>query len=290
MIVAPGVIKIATLIHDAAEQLAAADIADGRLEAELLLAHALTTDRAHVLARLNDKIEDDAIARFSSMLVRRISREPLAYIIGRREFYGIEIACARGALIPRPETEMLVKLALDELRTRGGALRIADVGTGSGAVAIAVAVNAPNARVTAIEVSDDALAIARSNIARNGMDSRIELRNGNLLEGTGVFDVIVANLPYVSAADWQTLQPEIRDHEPREALVGGVEGTEVIEQLLRDTHAHIASGGMLAVEMGATQGVRLLTVARARFPDAEVCVMKDVARLDRVLVVRTRGG
>ncbi len=281
---------IASLIHDATAQFAAASVDDARLEAELLLAHALTTDRAHVLARLSDSIDDAANARFSSLLARRLAREPLAYIVGHREFYGIEIACAPGALIPRPETEMLVEIALDEIRTRGGALRIADVGTGSGAIAIAIAANAPNARITAIDASIDALAIARGNVDRRNVADRIELRAGNLLDNAGVFDVIVANLPYVSASEWQTLQPEVRDHEPRTALVGGVEGTEAIEQLLHDAPPHLASGGVLAAEMGATQGERLATVARINFPDAEVCVIKDLAGLDRVLVVRTAGG
>ena len=286
---APGIITIANLVHAAAAQLEPASVDDARLEAELLFAHALDTDRAHVLARLGDSVDDDTSKRISSLFARRLAHEPLAYIVGHREFYAIDTVCAPGALIPRPETEMLVQIALDEIRTRGGAPRIADVGTGSGAIAVAIAANAPNARITAIDSSNDALAIARSNVDRNGVADRVQLHSGNLLDGAGVFDVIVANLPYVSAAEWQTLQPEIRDHEPREALIGGVRGTEAIEQLVHDAAPHLASGGMLAAEMGATQGERLSTVARSRFPDADVCVIKDVAGLDRVLVVRTRG-
>ena len=289
MIVAPGIITIANLIHAAAAELAAASIDDPRLEAEVLLAHALTTDRAHVLARLSDSIDDAANARFSSLFARRLAREPLAYIVGHREFYGIEITCAPGALIPRPETEMLVEIALDEIRGRGGALRIADVGTGSGAIAVAIVSNAPNAHITAIDATSDALTIARANVDRHGLASSIDLSPGNLLDGAGVFDVIVANLPYVSAAEWQTLQPEVRDHEPRTALVGGVEGTEAIEQLLHDAPPHLATAGVLALEIGATQSERLLALARMCFRDGEVCVIKDLAGLDRVLVVRTGG-
>lgn len=290
MIVAPGISTIARLLHDATAQLAGASIDDGRLEAELLLAHALAADRAHVLARLSDAIDDHAHARFSSLLSRRVAHEPLAYIVVHREFYGVDIECAPGALIPRPETEMLVEIALGELRARSAELRIADVGTGSGAIAVAVAANAPSARITAVDASSEALAIARRNVERNGVADCVELHRGNLLNGAGRFDVIVANLPYISAAEWHTLQPEIRDHEPREALVGGISGTEVIEQLLRDAPPHLANGGVLAAEIGATQGTRVSTAARASFPSDEVCVIKDVAGLDRVLVVRTRGG
>ena len=290
MIVAPGVTTIASLLHTATVQLTAASIDDARLEAEVLLAHTLATDRAHVLARLTDSIDEASIARFAQRLTRRLAREPLAYIVGRREFYGIEIACGPGALIPRPETELVVDIALDEIRTRGGALCIADIGTGSGAIAVAIAANAPNVRITAIDASSDALTIARNNVDLHTVASRVELRVGNLLDGSGVFDVIVANLPYVSVAEWQTLQPEVREYEPRAALVGGREGTEAIEQLLRDAPPHLASGAVLALEIGATQAERLLAVARASFPNAEVCVMKDLAGLDRVLVVRAPGG
>ena len=281
--------RIAGLIHRVASQLTAASIDDARLEAEVLLASVLGIDRAHVLARLDDEVDAEASVRFDEVLVRRLAHEPLAYITGHREFYGIDIACRRGALIPRPETEMLVEIALDVIWRRGDALRIADVGTGSGAIAVAIVANAAGARVTAIDASEAALAVARDNAGRAGVAGRIDLCTGDLLEGAGVFDVLVVNLPYVSAAEWQELQPEIRDHEPREALVGGATGTEVIERLLRQAPAHLEPKGVLAVEMGHTQGARLLVTARACFPDAEACVIKDLAGLDRVLVVR-RGG
>ena len=216
--------RIAGLIHDAAARLDAARIGDARLEAEVLLAHVLGIDRAHLLARMDDAVDDDADARFHVLLTRRLGHEPLAYIVGQREFYGIDIACGPGALIPRPETEMLVEIALDEARRRGSGLRIVDVGTGSGAIAVAISANAAGARVTAIDASDAALALARRNVARAAVAKRVDLRVGDLLDGEGVFDVIVANLPYVSAADWEALAPEIREHEPRAALVGGARG------------------------------------------------------------------
>lgn len=280
--------RIGELLHDAVSGLRAASGDDARLEADVLLAHVLRTDRAHLLARLDDAVGDDARATFDALLARRVAHEPLAYIVGHREFYGIEFLCGPGVLIPRPETEMLVEMALDEVRGRI-AMRIGDVGTGSGAIAVAIAADAPAVRVTAIDASQAALAMARRNVERAGVETRVDLRAGDLLGGQGVFDVIVANLPYVSATEWGLLQPEIREYEPREALVAGPAGTEAIARLLEAAPAHLAPGAILAVEMGATQGPYLLAVARQCFREGQACVKKDLAGLDRVLVVRMGG-
>jgi release factor glutamine methyltransferase len=253
----------------------------------VLLAHTLGIDRAHLLADLWNALSPEQTAAFDVLLARRQAREPLAYIIGHREFYGIEIVCSPAALIPRPESEMLVDLALDEAGRRRGEIRIVDVGTGSGAIAIAIAMNAPSARVLATDVSDATLALARPNIERHGVESRVELGKADLLDGLGVFDVIVANLPYVSERDWRSLAPELRDHEPKTALVGGETGTEIIEAMLRQAPPHLAPGGVLAAEIGDTQGAAVLRTAREAFPEAAACVMKDLAGLDRMLVVRT---
>jgi release factor glutamine methyltransferase len=278
------------LTHAAAQRLAAAGIDDARLEAEVLFAQALGSDRVHVLAALHDPVREDATRTFGALIERRLRHEPLAYIVGHREFYGIDIECAPGALIPRPETEMLVEIALAEVRARGAALRLVDVGTGSGAIAVAIAVNAPDVRVLAIDASEPALAVARRNVQRHGVAARVELRAGDLLGGQGQFDVIVANLPYVSGADWRALPPEIRDHEPQEALTPGPLGTEAVAALLAQAPAHLAPGGALAAEMGDTQGAALLAEVARAFPEADRYVMKDLARLDRVLVVRVGSG
>lgn len=303
---------IAQALADAATRFTAAGIEDdARLEADVLLAHALGVARSRLLAMLRDELGDADRGRFETLVVRRERREPVAYITGRREFYGIDLAVGPGVLIPRPETELLVELALDEVRRRGDGLRIVDVGTGSGAIAVAVAV-APGAteqraerreergagaeprtqnrefqlRVVAIDDSEAALRIARHNVESQGVADCVEVRAGDLLEGAGVFDVILANLPYVAESEWAELEPEVRDWEPREALVGGVRGTEAIERLLAQAPAHLASGGVLAAEMGGLQGARLSAVARVCFPSADVRVVQDLAGLGRVLVVR----
>lgn len=277
---------VAEAIHSATLRLEELGIEDARLEAEVLLAGAIRADRTHVLASLHDPLDEDGAARLERALERRLRHEPLAYIVGHREFYGIDFECAPGALIPRPETEMLVDVALREIDQRGADLRLLDVGTGGGAIAVAIALNAPEARVIAIDASHAALDVARRNVARYELDGRVELRQTDLLDGLGSFDVIVANLPYVSESDWESLAPEIREYEPRVALVPGPEGTEAIERLLAQAPLHLAPAGVLAIEIGDTQGERLLAHARDNFPDAQTYVMKDFAERDRVLVVR----
>lgn len=253
----------------------------------MLLAHTLGVDRAHLLADLRSALSLEQTAAFDALLRRRTAREPLAYIVGHREFYGIEIACSPAALIPRPESEMLVDLALEEAARRRGEIRIADIGAGTGAITVAIALNALNARVLATDVSDAALALARRNVDRHGVEARVELRKADLFDGLGVFDVVVANLPYVSEGDWRELAPELRDHEPKTALVGGVMGAEIIEAMLKQAPQHLAPDGVLATEIGDTQGAAALRTAHEAFPEAAACVIKDLARLDRMLVVRT---
>ncbi len=281
---------VAEALSSATQRLQGAGIEDARLEAEVLLAHALGSDRTHLLAELRSPLAHPASEAFERELSRRLQREPLAYITGHREFYGIDFICAPGALIPRPESELLVEFALRRIAECAGPSRVVDVGTGTGAIAIAIAIHAPTAQVVAIERSPDARTIAARNLQRHQLEDRVELQAGDLLEGAGVFDIIVANLPYVAAETWRALPPEIRDHEPREALVAGPLGTEAIEALLHAAPPHLAVDGLLAVEMGDTQARYLAAGARVIFPKASVCVMKDLAGRDRLLEVRRGGG
>jgi release factor glutamine methyltransferase len=258
-----------------------------RIEAEALLRDILAASRAQLLVRLGDELTDAQAATFRAAVRRRVAREPLAYIVGRGEFYGLELACTPAALIPRWETEMLVELPLERARCSGAAIRVADVGTGTGAIATAVAANARNVEVAATDVSNEALALADVNVERHGVRDRVSLVRADLLDGLGVVDVIVANLPYISEAEWPGLAPEIRDHEPKAALVAGASGLEIIERLLRVAPAHLSRGGVLAAEIGASHGAAARRIARAHFPDAAICVTKDLAGHDRVLEVRT---
>jgi release factor glutamine methyltransferase len=262
---------------------------DAELEAEILLAHTLDFTREQLLARQHEPPGAERRERFDSLMSRRLAHEPLAYITGHREFYGIDLLCSPAALIPRPETEMLVELALDWVRGQGSGVNeptIIDVGTGSGAIAIAIAVHAPNARVIAIDTSRAALELARENARRHGVDHRISFVQGSLLTPLRVqADIVVANLPYIAEEVYASLPPEIREHEPECALRAGARGTEVIEELIAQAPTLLAPGALLLAEHAWDQGKPLRGVARASFPHARIETARDLAGLERVLSI-----
>jgi release factor glutamine methyltransferase len=224
-------------------------------------------------------------------MTRRLRHEPLAYITGHKEFYGLDLLCSPAALIPRPETELLVELALNRVRGRGSRVEtftIVDVGTGSGAIAIAVAAHAPEARVIAIDTSRAALELAAANAERHGVGDRVSFVQGSLLTPLRTpADVIVANLPYVADDVYASLAPEIRAHEPPEALRAGERGTELIESLLAQAPTLLRPGGLLLAEHAWDQGESLRHAARVAFPQARIETKRDLAGLERVLVVQT---
>ena len=280
---------IGGLLHEGRIALERAAIDDAELEADVLLRHAmgLGADRAHLIASMHDAAPPGLGERYGELLRRRASHEPTAYITGQREFYGLEFACSPAALIPRPETELLVELAVAWLAERAiERPLIIDAGTGSGALAVALAVACPSARVVALDVSGAALRLARQNAARHGVAVRIDLVRCDLIGPIrGRADLIVANLPYVAETDWPALAPEITEHEPKRALTGGAKGTEIIERLLREARPALADRSLLLCECGDTQGERLTAAARRAYPDARVAIHKDLAGLDRVLQV-----
>lgn len=278
---------VADVVQNVAERLTAAGIDDARLEAEVLVAAATGSGRARLLASRNAAVDGDAMEAIEALSARRLAREPLSYIIGAREFYGAEILCDRRALIPRPETEMLVDIALEEA-TRGYQPRIADVGTGTGCIAVAVAASNAGAEVVAVDASRRALNLAATNIAAMGLHGRVHLVQTDLLRGLGRFDLILANLPYVPETDWERLMPEVRDWEPRGALVGGPDGTEAIAALMAMAPMHVSPDGVVALEIGYGQASRVGELARTAFPGATIEVRRDLAGIERVVVIRTQ--
>jgi len=285
-------VKLAEALAAARRRLAAADIEDADLEAEVLLRHALRWQRHQLYAHLQDDLAPAHDAGFDAVIERRLTHEPTAYIVGHKEFYGLELELetAPVALIPRPETELLVEEALRAARAGAEARPpvIADVGCGCGAIAVALAHHLPDAVIYALDASDEALALAARNATRLGLAERIRFLPGDLLDPLPEpADIIVANLPYVKSGDWETLPPEIREHEPRAALDGGPTGTEVIERLLRRAPAHLRRSGVLLAEIGWDEGERVAEVARECFPGARIAVRKDLAGLDRMLVVES---
>jgi len=265
------------LIQRSASWLAARGFDSARLEAELLLAHVLRTERLRLYLDSDKPLIESEVDAFRELLKRRARGEPAAYITGAKEFYGIAFEVTPEVLIPRPETELIV----DRARTLKPA-RLLDVGTGSGCIAVACAVRLPEAAVVATDISSAALAVAERNAGGAGVSERIEFREGDLLGPIGAderFDLIVSNPPYVARG---AALPEVDLHEPHLALYPGQTGLEILERLIPDARAHLADGGTLLVEIGEEQADAARALAEPHF--REVTVQPDLAGLPRLLV------
>ncbi len=258
-----------------------------QLDAELLLAHSLGLSRTELYAQPNRAPGKEAEEAFRDLVNRRLKREPLAYILGHKEFYGLDLQVDRRVLIPRPETETLVEVALTIARQREVRL-LAEVGVGSGAVAIALAVNLPEAEIYAIDNSSAALDLAVENCRFHDVSDRVHLLQGDLLSPLPEpVELIVANLPYVSPAELATLAPEITRYEPVGALEGGPDGLDQIRRLLEQAGPCLEPSGLLCLEIGATQALAVNELVRCQFREATVALVRDLAGLDRVLVAAT---
>jgi release factor glutamine methyltransferase len=271
-----------------AARLAAAGIADARAEAWLLLAAATGHERAALMASAAAVLGPDQEARLDALVRRRAAREPIAYILNQKEFWSLAFEVGPGVLIPRPETESVVEAALDEIGARTAGVSILDLGTGSGCLLLALLSELPDATGLGTDASPDALALARRNAARLGLADRCEFRLAHWGEGVaGAFDAIVSNPPYVAEGEWERLQPEIREFEPRAALVAGPDGLEGYRSLASDCARLLAPDGLCALEIGYGQGddvTRILaghglqvTKRRADLAGIERCV---IARRD----------
>lgn len=266
------------------DALRAAGVEDPRLDAEVLLAEASGWDRARLAAEPAADVPTPAARRFGETVRRRLRREPVAYILGRKGFRRIELAVDGRVLIPRPETELLVELAL-ELRPRS----VLDVGTGSGAIALAIADELPGCRVTATDTSAAALEVAAANARRLGLAERVRFVEGSLPAG-GEFDLVLANLPYVATGEWPGLQPEVTQWEPREALLAGPDGLDAIRAFLPESVRCFpapdrAKGerGVIALEVGEGQAPAVGELLReAGFGTIEARL--DLAGIERVVV------
>ena len=227
-----------------------------RLDAQVLLAHVLDQNRSWLFAHHEYELSDEDCRRYADLITRRRRREPVAYLLGRKEFYGLEFAVDQRVLIPRPETELLVDLVLAQISDRSGRpVVVADVGTGSGAIAITVAVHAPEAKVYGIDISQDALDVAEENRKRLTPEAGPLLLEGDLLDPLPEpADVIVANLPYIADEEYSGLQSDVRDYEPRLALKAGVEGLDLIERLLEQLPSKVQPRGAVLLEISPRQG------------------------------------
>ncbi|MCS7309704.1 MAG: peptide chain release factor N(5)-glutamine methyltransferase [Armatimonadetes bacterium] len=238
------------LIAEGARLLEKAGVDTPRLDAELLLADLLGVGRAYLYAHPEEEVREALLQEWQERLQRRERREPLAYILGKAEFYGLEFAVTRDVLVPRPETEVLVEVVL----ARQPRL-VADIGTGSGCIAVAVAVHLPQGQVWATDLSAAALRIAQENARRHGVADRIHFRQGDLLQPLAGLrlDVIACNPPYIAESERLTLQPEVREWEPPLALFTGEDPLQFHRRLAAEAHFHLNPGGWLVMEVGLGQ-------------------------------------
>ena len=278
---------VGAALAEAIEHLRAAGAPEPEADAQVLAAHALGTSRAGVIAAARDVLRPRVGERLEGLVRRREAREPVAYIVGEREFWSLSLAVDPRVLIPRPETELLVEMAC---RLAPDARAVLDCGTGGGAVAVALARELPRARVWGSDRSRDALAVARLNVARHA--PRVGLVTADLLSafGEGAFDLVVSNPPYCADADIDGLIAEVRDFEPREALAAGLEGLDALRALVGDATRVLAAGGWLLLEVGAGQAgqVQRFCAAGGRYTD--IVVANDHAGIQRCVGARRRRG
>ena len=284
---------IGRLLQWTAEYLKGRGAEAPRLDAEVLLAHALGCRRIELYTRFEETPADEPRTAFRALVQQRAAGTPVAYLVGRREFYSLSFRVTPDVLIPRPETELLVVALLDlaKHRAAGAALEIADVGTGSGILAVAAAKHLPAARVTATDISPAALAIARANAGEHGTAGQIEFLASDLLAAVPAerhFDFILSNPPYVSEAEFRRLPREVKEHEPRAALVAGPRGTEVIGRLVPQAAARLREGGYLLVEISPMIHEAATAILAAEPRLAAAATLRDLARLPRALVARRR--
>ena len=244
-----------------------AGLAGSRLDAQVLLAHVLACERVALYTDFERPLEDEQLAKYRGLIQRRLAGEPVAYLTGHQEFWSLDFAVDSRVLIPRPDTETLVQLALelgDAWDSDRDPLSLVEVATGSGAVAIAIAHERKAWKVSATDLSEDALTMARGNAERNHLEGRIDFRCGDVLTplGDDVFGLLVANLPYISREDMETLSPEVQ-HEPRSALYGGETGLELIETLIAGAEKNLLPGAWVALEHGFDQGEEVRSFAHS---------------------------
>ncbi len=262
----------------ARDTLAKSNIEDASLEGEILLRHALATDRAGLYSDLDRELRPRQEKEFTELLERRRRGEPSAYITGHREFYGLDFKVNDKVLIPRPETELLVDLAI-KLAKDNRITKIADIGTGCGAIAVCLAKHLPGVIIYATDISPGALEVARDNLKKHGVADRVVLLRGDLLEQLEKpVDMIAANLPYVKENDLP-----LNGQEPRPALDGGKDGLDVIKNMCRQAGGKLKKGGYLLLEVGQGQAKTVVDILCKAYPDSPVEVHKDLAGIERAV-------
>ena len=262
------------------------EIETPRLEAEILLAHTLKVGRLYLYVNSEQELTQEQIEIYNELINKRMNHEPTAYIIGHREFMDLDLIVNQDVLIPRPETEVLVETVIDQLNDITNIVRLADIGTGSGAIALSLAKNLPGASVDAVDISEKALTIAKLNASKYNLIGRIAFHLGDLLSPLSdkKFNAIVSNPPYIPSKVIDTLQAEVRDYEPKTALNGGIDGLDFYRRLIEEAPKLLTDDGFLAVEIGFDQAEAVKHLAKDYFQKVEV--VKDLSQNDRVIIAR----
>ena len=255
-----------------------------------MLAFVLGRDRAHLLSAGEEEVPDQAIERFSELFGRMVQGEPVAYLLGKKEFYGLDFAVDRRVLIPRPETEHLVEKILEYTRPastmEGRKVRILDVGTGSGCIAVSVAKHLPVAEVTGVDISIEALAVAKNNASHLGVADRVDFLQSDLLDSVeGAFDIVVANLPYIGEKRFSFVSKSAVDYEPHVALFGGEDGLGLYERFFEQLSRRSWRPRLLLGEFGFLQKDELVLLFQKYFPGQDIRFEQDYAHIDRMFVV-----
>ena len=282
---------IGALIIWAQRALEASGAANAPQEALWLLAHALDLKHHELVSRKEQEVSECEWTPAESVVARRVAHEPIQYILGSQEFCGLEFVVTPAVLIPRPETELLVQETLKEGGFAEGAVLV-DVGTGSGCVAVTMATVLPGMEIFAVDRSADALAVAKENAERHGVRDKIVWKEGDLLAPlrecglAGRVDAIMSNPPYIPESVWKGLQPEVRDFEPKMALVAGPKGTEFHERLLHEAKDFLVPGGLLVMELGQGQDTKVRQLASQIGGYAGLQTVKDEAGIERIFIAR----
>lgn len=260
-----------------------------RLDAEILLAHSRGCPRIQLYVQYDEELGDDERLKMRELVKRRAAHEPVAYLVGKREFFGLDFEVAKGVLIPRPDTETLVVQSL-EIAKLIEKPRVLELCTGSGCIAVAIAKNCLSATITTVELDAAVCEYARRNIAKHGLEGRVELLQGDLfspVEGRE-FDIVVSNPPYVPDGEIATLDPDVRLHEPELALKGGADGLDIVRRILRESSRFLAAGGALLLEISSEQAESVVTLIeqQGRFENARI--VKDLAGKSRVVWARKK--
>jgi len=276
------------ILNEATRELETAGMETARLDAEVLLAFCLNCDRLEFLKNPDMQISKSQLAVFNKLVSRRLKWEPVAYITGRKEFWSFTLEVNKGVLIPRPDTEIILEEAL-AVGKNIIAPRIADIGTGSGAIALALAKELPEPKITATDISPTALKVAKKNARNLKLGKNIEFLKGDLFAPVkGLFDIIVSNPPYISAAEYEELPRGVKDFEPKIALLAGQTGVEFYEKLIYQSKNHLKKDGWLLMEIGAPQAEKIRDIMQECAFFEDIDVRRDYAGHDRVIKGRKK--